>query len=158
MENLPLVPLDRGLLRLMRLRGAIAGLLLLGAAAVGEAFVDRLAPMPFGLLLGAALAILLYLAVIAPPRRFHAWGYGMDLEELHVRRGVWTRVHTVVPLDHVQHIDVSQGPLERGFGICSLVLHTAGTLHSQIVLPGLTRSTAEWIRDQIRAGIREDPE
>ncbi|HEX8307605.1 MAG TPA: PH domain-containing protein [Allosphingosinicella sp.] len=156
METLPLTPLDRGLLRLMRLRGAIAGLLLLAAAAVGEAFVDRLVPLPFGLLLGAALAILVYLSVLAPPRRYRAWGYGMDFEELQVRRGVWTRVHTVVPLDHVQHIDVSQGPLERAFGICSLVLHTAGTLHSQIVLPGLTRTAAEGMRDEIRARMREE--
>ena len=81
----------------------------------------------------------------------------MDPEELQVRRGVWTRVQTIVPLDHVQHIDVSQGPLERAFGICSLVLHTAGTLHSQIVLPGLTRTTAERMRDEIRGRVREEP-
>jgi uncharacterized protein len=157
METSPLTPLDRGLLRLMQIRGAAAGLLLLAAAAVGEAFVDRLVPLPFGLLIGAAIPILLYLAVLAPPRRYRAWGYCIDPEELQVRRGVWTRIHTVVPLDHVQHIDVSQGPLERAVGICSLVLHTAGTLHSQIVLPGLDRATAERLRDEIRARMREEP-
>ena len=142
----------------MRVRGAIAGSVLLAAAAAGEAVVDRVLPLPFGLLLGAALLLFLYLAVLAPPRRYRAWGYGIDPEELQVRRGVWTRVHTVVPLDNVQHIDVSQGPLERVFGICSLVLHTAGTLHSQIVLPGLARGTAERMRDEIRGRIREEPE
>lgn len=152
-----LTPMDRGLLRLMQIRGAMAGCLLLAAAAVGEVFVDRLVPLPTGLLLGVALLALLYLAVLAPPRRYRAWGYGMDSEELQVRRGVWTRVHTLVPLDHVQHIDVSQGPLERAFGICSLVLHTAGTLHSQVVLPGLTRAAAEHMRDEIRGRIREEP-
>ncbi len=153
-----LTPMDRGLLGLMRVRGAMAGCFLLAAAAVGEIFLDRLAPVPTGLLLGAALPILVYLALLAPPRRYRAWGYGMDLEELQVRRGVWTRVHTVVPLDHVQHIDVSQGPLERAFGICSLVLYTAGTLHSQIVIPGLARGTAERMRDEIRGRIRGEPE
>jgi membrane protein YdbS with pleckstrin-like domain len=157
METAPLTPMDRGLLRLMQVRGAMTGVFLLAAAAVGEIFVDRLLPVPTGLLLGAALPILLYLALLAPPRRYRAWGYGIDSEELQVRRGVWTRVHTVVPLDHVQHIDVSQGPLERAFGICSLVLHTPGTLHSQIVLPGLTRATAESMRDEIRSRIREEP-
>ena len=152
-----LTPMDRGLLRLMQIRGALAGLSLLAAAAVGEAFVGRLAPVPFGLLLGAALPILLYLALLAPPRSYRAWGYGMDSEELQVSRGVWTRVQTVVPLDHVQHIDVSQGPLERTLGICSLVLHTAGTLNSQIVLPGLARGTAERMRDEIRGRMREEP-
>ncbi|MGZ8296638.1 MAG: PH domain-containing protein [Allosphingosinicella sp.] len=158
METAPLTPMDRGLLRLMQVRGAAAGLFLLAAAGVGEIMADSLVPLPPGLLVGAALPILLYLAVLAPPRRFRAWGYGMDGEELQVRRGVWTRVHTVVPLDHVQHIDVSQGPLERAFGICSLVLHTAGTLHSQIVLPGLARATAEGMCDEIRGRIREKPE
>ncbi|HET9638020.1 MAG TPA: PH domain-containing protein [Allosphingosinicella sp.] len=157
MENRTLMKLDRGLLRLMQIRGAIAGSVLLAAAAVGEAWVDRLVALPFGLLLGAGLLLLIYLALIAPPRRYRAWAYGMDRDELQVRRGVWTRVQTVVPLDHVQHIDVSQGPLERAFGICSLVLHTAGTLHSQIVLPGLTRATAEGMRDEIRGRMREEP-
>jgi len=157
MENSPLTTLDRGLLRQMQIHGAMAGLFLLAAAAVGEAVVDSLVPLPFGLFLAAALLILVYLAVLAPPRRYRAWGYGIDSDELQVRRGVWTRVHTVVPLDRVQHIDVSQGPLERALGICSLVLHTAGTLHSQIVLPGLARSTAEGLRDEIRARIREEP-
>ena len=157
METPPLTPLEPGLLRLMRVRGAAAGLVLLAAASVGEAYVDRLVPLPFGLLVGAALVILLYLALLAPPRRYRAWGYGMDSEELQVRRGVWIQVHTLVPLDHVQHIDVSQGPLERAFGICSLILHTAGTLHSQIVLPGLARPTADRIRDEIRGRMREEP-
>jgi membrane protein YdbS with pleckstrin-like domain len=154
METTPLTPMERGLLRLMQVRGAAAGLVLLAAAGVGEAFVDELVATPFGLLVGAALPILVYLALLAPPRRYRAWGYGVDGEELHVRQGVWVRVHTVVPLDHVQHIDVSQGPLERIFGVCSLVLHTAGTLNSQIVLPGLARGTAETIRDDIRGRIR----
>jgi membrane protein YdbS with pleckstrin-like domain len=158
METPSLAPLDRGLLRLMRVRGALAGCVLLGAAAVGEFWLHRLVALPWGLLLGGASLFFLYLVLWMPPRRFRAWGYGMDGEELQVRRGVWTRVHTMVPLDHVQHIDLSQGPLERAFGICSLVLHTAGTLHSQIVVPGLTRATAERMRDEIRGRIREDIE
>ncbi|HYJ83596.1 MAG TPA: PH domain-containing protein [Allosphingosinicella sp.] len=157
MGNMTLLPLDRGLLRLMQIRGAMAGLILLAAAAVGEFQVERAVELPFGLLIGAALVVLLYLAVLAPPRRYRAWAYGMDPDELQVRRGVWTRIHTLVPLDHVQHIDISQGPLERAFGICSLVLHTAGTLHSQIVLPGLTRAAAEAMRDEIRLRMREEP-
>jgi membrane protein YdbS with pleckstrin-like domain len=158
MATMVMTPMDRGLLRVMRVRGALAGLFLMAAAVGGEVFADRFVPLPTGLPAGIALAAFLYLAVWAPPRRYRAWAYGMDGEELQVRRGIWTRVHTLVPLDHVQHIDVSQGPLERAFGICSLVLHTAGTLHSQIVLPGLDRATAERMRDEIRGRIREEPE
>lgn len=80
----------------------------------------------------------------------------MDADELQVARGIWTQVHTVVPLDRVQHIDISQGPVERGCGVCRLVVHTAGTLHSQVVLPGLSRPRAEEMRDEIRARIRQE--
>lgn len=158
MDDLPLIPLDRGLLHLMRIKGAIAGALLGAAAFVGETqLYENVAGLPWGVLVVPALLILFYLLLWAPGRRYRAWGYRIDKEELEVRRGVWTRVQTQVPLDHVQHIDISQGPLERALGICSLVLHTAGTLHSQIVVPGLTRDTAERIRDEIRARIREEP-
>ncbi|HYD38553.1 MAG TPA: PH domain-containing protein [Allosphingosinicella sp.] len=150
-------PLDPGLLRLMRIRGAIAGALLLAAAAVAEIATRGELPVPPGVFLAPALLLFAYLALWSPPRRYRAWGYWMDGEELRLRRGVWIRVQTLVPLDRVQHIDVSQGPVERGLGICSLILHTAGTLHSQIVVPGLARDTAERMRDEIRARIREEP-
>src|SRR3954468_14457738 len=157
MADPPLMPLERGLLRLMRVRGLLAGAALAAAAIAGEGALRDSWPLPWGSLILPALLIFLYLALWAPPRRYRAWGYAMDGEKLRLRRGVWTRVQTLVPLDRVQHIDVSQGPLERAFGICNLVLHTAGTLHSEIVVPGLTREAAEAMRDEIRARIREEP-
>lgn len=157
MDQTALTPLDPGMLRLLRIRGAVAGLLLTAAAFAGDVALNEARGWPWGVLTVPALLLLLYLAVWAPPRRYRAWGYRMDGEELKVRRGVWTRIQTLVPLDRVQHIDVSQGPVERALGICSLVLHTAGTLHSQIVVPGLTRDTAERMRDEIRGLIREEP-
>ena len=155
MDDAPLIPLDRGLLSLMRIRGAAAGVALVVAASIAEFPLSDVSPLPWGSLVLPAVLILAYLALWAPARRYRAWGYAMESGELRVRRGVWVRVNTLVPLDHVQHIDLSQGPLERALGICSLVLHTAGTLHSQIVVPGLTRDTAERMRDEIRAAMRE---
>lgn len=140
----------------MRIRGAVAGTVLIAAAAVAESALRDELQLPLGIALAPALLILVYLALWSPPRRYRAWAYHMDEEELRVRRGVWTRVNTLAPLDRIQHIDVSQGPLERALGICSLVLHTAGTLHSQILVPGLTRDTAERMRDEIRARLREE--
>ena len=155
---MPLTPLDRGLLQLMRIRGAIVGGLLAIAAAAAETLLRRELALPTGALIVPALLVLAYLTLWSPGRRYRAWGYAMDGEELRLGRGVWTRVQTLVPLDRVQHIDVSQGPVERALGICSLVLHTAGTLHSQIVVPGLTRASADAMRDEIRSRIREEPE
>ena len=56
----------------------------------------------------------------------------------------------------MQHIDVRQTALERAFGVTALVLHTAGTAHSRVVLPGLARETAEAIRDEARSVIAQE--
>jgi membrane protein YdbS with pleckstrin-like domain len=46
----------------------------------------------------------------------------------------------------VQHTDVSQGPLERRFGLGTLVIYTAGTAHSRVNLEGLDHEVARRIR------------
>jgi membrane protein YdbS with pleckstrin-like domain len=126
-----------------------------GVAVLGAIAGERLGwPSWPGIAVGALLV--LWLAVIAPRRRWRAWGWALGPDELHVAHGVWTHVHTIVPLSRVQHIDIAQGPIERAFGVARLVLHTAGTSHAVVVLPGLSRSTAEAVRDSIRSRIRED--
>ena len=91
------------------------------------------------------------------PGRWRRWGYAFTERELHVARGWLVRVHTVVPVARVQHIDVSQGPLERGAGVATLRLHTAGTEGSLVTLPGISAARAEEIRDAIRARIDDAP-
>ncbi|HEV2747465.1 MAG TPA: PH domain-containing protein [Allosphingosinicella sp.] len=140
----------------MRLRALLAAIVLLAAAALAESIMGETVGLRRGAILAPLLLLLLYGVLIAPGRRYRALGYRIDAVELHIGRGVWTRVETIVPLARVQHIDVSQGPLERAFGICRLVLHTAGTMNSLVVLPGLARETAEAMRDEIRARIRQD--
>ena len=151
-----MTPLDRGQLWVMRIHAAAAALLFLAAGTVAEVVLREKIGLPRGAVLLPLLLPLAYAVFIAPGRRWRAWGYAMDVEELQLRRGVWSQVHTVVPLERVQHIDVAQGPLERSLGVARLIVHTAGTMHSQVVLPGLSRETAERMRDEIRARIRQE--
>lgn len=148
----PLQPIERGQLNVMRARGAMMAFALIMAAIIAEfAGADEL-PV-HGAIAGAALLIGIWLAVVAPPRRWRHWGYAFTGRELHVAHGWWTQVHTIVPVVRVQHIDVAQGPLERSFGVARLMLHTAGTDQTVVTLPGVTRATAEEIRDAIRERI-----
>jgi len=148
----PLQPLEPGQLNVMRARGAVMALGLIVPAVITEfALADRL-PVHGGI---AGVLVLLgtWLAIVSPPRRWRHWGYAFTGRELHVAHGWWTQIHTIVPVLRVQHIDVSQGPLERSFGVARLTLHTAGTSDTVVTLPGITRATAEEIRDVIRARI-----
>jgi uncharacterized protein len=113
------------------------------------------APAP-GIFSAAVAALALLAALLLPRRRYRRWGYWMDEDELHIRYGVWTRVRTAIPFGRVQHIDVAQGPVERPFGLSTLILHTAGTRGSAVALPGLKTADAERMRDLIRAKIRQD--
>jgi len=75
--------------------------------------------------------------------------YRLDDEGLEIRRGVVWRSIINVPRSRVQHTDVSQGPLERSHGLSTLIVHTAGTEHARVGLPGLSREDALSLRDQL---------
>lgn len=151
-----LTPLEPGQRTAMHVAALVPCLLLAaGGVAAGVALQAELGwpgwpPMLF------AGAVAVWMLAVAPRRRWAAWGWALADDELHVARGVWTQVHTIVPLARVQHLDVAQGPLERTLGIARLVLHTAGTAHATVVLPGISRDTAERLRDTIRAHVRAE--
>lgn len=75
--------------------------------------------------------------------------YVVDANGIEIRLGVVWRTVTNVPRSRVQHTDVSQGPVERRFGVGTLVIHTAGTDEAVVVLHGLAHETALEIRDHL---------
>ena len=62
----------------------------------------------------------------------------------------------MVPFGRVQHIDVHQGPIERAYGLATLVLHTAGTHNASVALPGLGHDDALAMREDIRAHVKRE--
>lgn len=75
--------------------------------------------------------------------------YKVDRWGIEIRRGVIWRILIDVPRSRVQHTDVAQGPLERRFGLGTLVIYTAGTDHARIDLRGLDYDTALRVRDHL---------
>ena len=149
-------PLHPNQIWVIRIRAAITALFLLVPAAIVDWGPLRESEVPAGLLTGAAVLLALFLTIVMPARRYRAWGYEEGEDELHIRHGVWTRVRTAVPFGRVQHIDVAQGPVERMFGLSTLILHTAGTRGAAVPLPGLLQGDCEAMRDRIRSKIRQD--
>ncbi len=103
-------------------------------------------------------AIGLSAIMVAPDRVYRRLGYAIDGRLLRTVRGWLFHTDTVVPFVRVQHIDVTRGPFDKLFGIASLVVHTAGTHNSIVVLPGLSPDRAAEIREAIRSEIRADAE
>jgi membrane protein YdbS with pleckstrin-like domain len=111
---------------------------------------------PFGLLPGLVVVVGLAITLAMPRLRYRFWRYDLRAEELYLERGIWNRVRTIVPLRRIQHLDVSQDVLERSFDLGKLIVHTAGTRSSDVVLPGLRYEEAERLRDELKHYITED--
>ncbi|MDA7903430.1 PH domain-containing protein [Mariniblastus sp.] len=111
------------------------------------------------LLLAAASILLVFLFVMAwrwPTISYRHNSWKLDEEGLEIHKGVFWKHQISVPLGRVQHADVSQGPIQRSFGLGTLIIHTAGTQNSSVVLSGLSQTTATELRDQIISQKRGD--
>lgn len=84
-----------------------------------------------------------------PAIHYRYASYTLDGEGIEIRSGVWWREVISVPRSRVQHIDVSQGPMERSYGLGRLVLYTAGTEHSRVELAGLSHGVALNLRNYL---------
>lgn len=114
---------------------------------------------PYSGLLPAIIALIgLSGIIVAPDRIYRRLGYAIDGRLLRTVRGWLFHTDTVVPFVRVQHIDVTRGPFDKLFGTATLVVHTAGTHNSIVILPGLSPQRAAEIREAIRSEIRADAE
>lgn len=108
-----------------------------------------------------AISLLILLAgaawtVFVPTLRYRFWRYDLRPEELYLERGILNRVRTIVPLRRIQHLDVSQDVIEREFDLGKLIVHTAGSRSSEVVLPGLRYDEAQALRDELKHYVLED--
>ena len=154
-ETATLSPVEPGYRQVLRVRALVFWLPLLIAAIVAD--LVFLLPTPF---YGLPSIVMIFLAataiLVVPSRRYQRLGYALHPTLLQVVRGWLFHADTIVPLVRVQHIDVTRGPLDKMFGTASLVVHTAGTHNSVVVVPGLAPDRASEIRDEIRRHIRSD--
>jgi hypothetical protein len=147
-----LTPLHPNYVKVVRIGWLVLAIPLTIAALVLE-LADLL---PRGSFAIPILLLALWLIVRVPLRRYQARGYQLGGDRLRVVRGLLFRSDTVVPFGRVQHIDVHQGPVERGYGLATLVLHTAGTHNASVSLPGLAHADALAMREQIRAHVKRE--
>lgn len=148
--------LDPNHLKLERLIGgvfaAVVSLFVVIGLAIGALVHD------FSLGIGFAMAIVLsvlaivflvWFGLVYPAFAYRHASWRLSPHGLEIRRGVWWRHRIIVPRYRIQHSDIEQGPMQRGFGIATLIVHTAGTKNSAVRLEGLATATAETLRDTL---------
>lgn len=79
---------------------------------------------------------------IAVPRR----GYALRDKDILFRKGVIWRSVTAVPFNRIQHVETSNTPMDRRYGLATLQLFTAGGSSGDLKIDGLGKDVAEQLR------------
>jgi membrane protein YdbS with pleckstrin-like domain len=95
-------------------------------------------------------------ALIAPPLAYARWSFAVDDELLRMRYGILWVEERLVPVPRMQHVDLTRGPIERLFGLATLVVFTAGNEGSAFRVPGLGPVRAQALRDRILRARGDD--
>ncbi len=93
---------------------------------------------------------------LVPPLLYSRWRWDVRDEGIDIRHGALTIRRTLVPWVRVQHVDTRRGLFEQGFGLATVVVHTAAGSHT---IPLLPQTEAETLRERIAGLARtEDAE
>ena len=158
MKAEPAEMLDPRAKTLWRITGALGALPLLAVGAFVSSSLLRVVEAP--LLLGvlpflAALVLFVALAGVLPGLRWRRWRYEIRAEEVDLQRGIFWVSRTLVPLARIQHVDTQSGPLQRRFGLATVVFYTAAGANQ---IPELAAPVAAEVRDRISELTREQDE
>lgn len=100
--------------------------------------------------------VFLGLIFIWLPRRVRHTRYLLRELDLHLKTGVMWRRSTSVAINRIQHLEITQGPLERSLDLSRLVVYTAGGMKSDLALPGLQSDTARRLKMRILKSAQDE--
>lgn len=155
----PLQVLEQRVIAYWLVVGVFGALVLAGMAWAGLLFAHNARWEHTDLLQWALVALVglrLLWALLAPTLAYNRWRYRVDPELLLMRYGIFFHEERLVPVRRMQHVDLTRGPIERLFGLATLVVYTAGNEGSAFRVPGLSATTAQALRDRILASRGDD--
>ena len=138
---------DSGIIGVWRWQAVVTTLIATVPTTVVSLSIDPLWPFAPILVIAGGL----FLAWWWPPISYRHLRFGVDETGIAIESGVLWRSRVALPRVRIQHTDVSQGPLERRYGIGTLKMYTAGSRHTKIELPGLRHEDAIALRDALLA-------
>jgi membrane protein YdbS with pleckstrin-like domain len=104
--------------------------------------------LPWVWIPAGVIALACLWSLVITPRQARSYGYQLRRDDIVFRRGIlWQRM-VAVPYGRMQLIDITHGPIDRGFGIAQLKLVTAAAT-TGVTIPGLTQDAAERLRDTL---------
>ena len=92
---------------------------------------------------------------LLPMIKWKRWRYEVREQEIELQRGIFIVKRTLVPMVRVQHVDTVQGPILKKYGLSTITISSAATVHE---IPALNMEEADELRNSISqlARVAED--
>jgi len=143
-EDLDWQKLHKDFVRRMQVQHALIAL----APLAGVAVISVLLQIPllqtvllWFLAIGFAIVFVSWPRISVPRR-----GYVVRDKDIVFRSGVIWRSVTAIPYNRIEHVETSNTPLDRKFGVATLQLFTAGGSGGDLKIDGLGAEVAEQLR------------
>lgn len=147
--------LDKKAITIMRIN-AIIGLLIFGAAyfifKLLEIEMPKEVSVAVNLIIGIIFVLLILNVVLFPNIRYQRYKYYVNDEIIDVKKGLIVITRSIVPIERVQKIELTMGPIDRCYGLSTVVIYTAAGVVS---IKFLKNEVAQEITDYLNKIIKE---
>jgi membrane protein YdbS with pleckstrin-like domain len=116
---------------------------------IGYVILSRIFDFPIWIAVTLFIFIIVYsifTIIIFPKIRWERWRYEVFEYEIDIQYGKFIVRRVLIPMVRVQHVDTVQGPILRKYGLATVTISTAATIHE---IPALDIQEATKLRDTI---------
>ncbi len=139
----------------MRTAELIASIIWIGISLVAYGIVkNNVDGMPDWILLILAVTYVMCAisVIVTPILRYKRYRYCINEEKIDIIEGFWFINEEIAPIERVHQIEVSQGPIDRIYGLGKVIATTAG---GSVTIRFLEKEIADKIANDLQASIRK---
>lgn len=103
------------------------------------------------LILGVIILFQLANTFLYPGFEYRQWSYDIDQDKVEFCHGIYITKRTLIPTVRIQHLNISQGPINRPLGLANINITTAG---GSFTIPCLDKEEAEKLSDYLKEIIQ----
>jgi uncharacterized protein len=155
-ENVSLVSIHRSYLKVLRIEWIITSAVLLLIAAALIFFIPSLRQSYGWLVIATSALFIIGLYRFLMEHAFPYSAYAVREKDIMFQRGWIVRSLKICPFNRIQNCSVQSGPLERKYGLASLIIYTAGNDNADMKVYGLSQEKAETLRHFILDKIHKE--
>lgn len=110
--------------------------------------------------IGGLVTLLLIWVIIFPFLAYSKIGYRLRTHDISYKKGLIWRKLITISYNRIQHLEISQGPVQKSFGLATLQLFTAGGQTSDMEIEGLSEENARKLKDWVskKSGVEVEEE